>query len=242
MTEKQKILLVEDEEIIRKGIKKMIEQVIGGYEVSHEASNGVEALRLLEYIQPDIVVTDIRMEKLCGLELIRKIRLHNENLPIIIISAYADFKYAQEAIANGATAYLIKPIDRIELMQALTKASPLPKNSEHLAGENQIITRVKSLIKKQLDQDISLRNLAAEVGINHQYLSVLFKNTTGEHFSHYVTRKRIEFAKSLLQSSGMKVYEISQVSGYRSEKHFSNVFKTITGMTPTEYRNTKDKE
>lgn len=241
MIEKHKILLVEDENIIRKGIKKMIEQIIGGYEVAYEASNGIEALRLLEYIQPDIIITDIRMEKMSGLELIHKIRLHDESLPIIIISAYADFRYAQEALADGATAYLVKPIDRIELIQALIKACPLPIDNENFVGDNQIIARVKALIKKQLDQDISLRSLAAEVGINHQYLSVLFKNVTGENFSHYVTRKRIECAKNLLITSGLKVYEVSQISGYRSEKHFSNVFKSITGMTPTEYRNAGDK-
>lgn len=237
MREKQRVLLVEDEEIIRKGIKKMIEQVIGGYEVCGEAANGQEAIRMMQYVQPDVIVTDIRMELLSGLELIQKVRVHNEKLPIIIISGHADFRYAQQAISYGASAYLIKPVDRIELMQALAKACPAQENSQEAEDHNQMIVKVKSAILKQLDGDISLRSIANEVGLNHQYLSALFKSITGENFSHYVTRKRIEKARQLLVTSGLKVYEIAELTGYRSEKHFSNSFKAITGVTPTEYRN-----
>lgn len=236
--EKRKVLLVEDEEIIRKGIKKMIEQVIGGYEVCGEAANGRDALRLLEYAQPDIIVTDIRMEHLSGLELIQKVRTLNEKLPIIIISGHADFQYAQAAIAYGASAYLIKPVDRIELMQALAKACPPQPHATDAMDSNQIISRVKAAIVKQLDRDISLRSIASEVGINHQYLSALFKSITGENFSHYVTRKRIDKARQLLLHSSLKVYEIAELSGYRSEKHFATSFKAMTGLTPTDYRNT----
>lgn len=238
MLEKRRVLLVEDEEIIRKGIKKMIEQVIGGYEVCFEAVDGQEALRMLEYAQPHVIITDIRMEHLNGLELIQKVRMQNETLPIIIISGYADFHYAQTAIAYGASAYLIKPVDRIELIQALAKACPVQEDSPEAIDGNQIIARVKTLIKSQLNRSISLRTVADEVGINHQYLSALFKSITGENFSHYVTRKRIEKARYLLSSTTLKVYEIAGLTGYRSEKHFSSSFKSMTGLTPSEFRNT----
>ena len=239
MLDKRRVLLVEDEEIIRKGIKKMIEQVIGGYEICCEAADGQQALRMLEYMQPHVIITDIRMEHLNGLELIQRVRMHNVDLPIIIISGHADFHYAQTAIAYGASAYLIKPVDRIELIQALSKACPVQEDSPEAIDGNQITARVKTLIKTQLDRDISLRSIAGEVGINHQYLSALFKSITGENFSHYVTRKRIEKAKQLLSSTTLKVYEVAGLTGYRSEKHFSSSFKAMTGLTPSEFRNTE---
>lgn len=236
-SDEKRVLLVEDESIIRRGIKKMIEEIIGGYVVCAEAANGQEALRTLDYVQPDAIITDIQMDILNGIEMIRRIRLQNAQIPIIIISGHADFRYAQEAITCGASAYLVKPIDRIELMQALSKACPSRFGTDEELVGNSIITRVKEIISKQLDKEISLRSIANEVDINHQYLSALFKNTTGENFSHYVTRKRINKAKHLLDSTTLKVYEIAQLSGYQSEKHFSNSFKTLIGMTPTEYRN-----
>ncbi|MDD4710341.1 MAG: response regulator [Eubacteriales bacterium] len=234
--ETKRVLLVEDEAVIRRGIKKMIEEVIGGYVVCGEAVNGLEALRSLDYVRPDVIVTDIQMDVLNGIEMIRRVRLQNAQMPIIIISGHADFRYAQEAITCGASAYLLKPIDRIELMQALNKACPSRTSADEEPDSNRIVVRVKEIITMQLDQEISLRSIASEIDMNHQYLSALFKSATGENFSHYVTRKRINKAKHMLETTTLKVYEIARLSGYQSEKHFSNSFKTLIGMTPTEFR------
>lgn len=231
----RRVLLVEDEGVIRSGLKKMIEQVIGGYVICGEAAGGDEALSILEKSLPDVIVTDIKMENGDGLDMIRQIRLLHEAIPIVIISGYANFRFAREALKSGVSDYLLKPVDRIELMQALSKACGVRKNE--VSHESQLIQQVKEIIDKQLGEEISLRSIADEVGINHQYLSALFKNQTGQNFLKYVTDHRMRQATHLLKESNLKIYEIAMISGYRSIKHFTSVFREYTGTTPTEYRN-----
>jgi YesN/AraC family two-component response regulator len=232
----KKVLLVEDEDIIRRGLKKMIEQVIGGYTICGESPDGQDALALIERTQPDVLITDIKLETVSGLELIHNIRLQNKVLPIIIISGHADFLYAKTAINYGVSAYLLKPVNRIELMQALIKTCS-PEDDDSEKENDAIIQKIKTIISRQLDKEISLRIISDKVGLNHQYLSALFKRRTGKNFSKYVTEKRIEKAKNLLLESNLKIYEISELSGYHSIKHFTNVFRTMEGCTPSEFKN-----
>ncbi|MFV0413922.1 MAG: response regulator [Oscillospiraceae bacterium] len=233
----KRIMLIEDEAVIRAGLKKMIEQVIGGYTVCAEAADGQHALRLLERAHPDALVTDIKMAGLDGLAMIAKIRNQKQSLPIIIISGYSDFRYAKTAIEYGAIAYLVKPVDRIELMQALARACPEAEEDAEDKNGNLAVQQAKALIKKQLGSEISLHSIADEIGLNHQYLSALFKNHTGKNFSKFVTEKRMGMARKMLRESNLKIYEVADLCGYRSIKHFNNVFKEFENCTPTEYRN-----
>lgn len=232
----KKILLVEDERMIRAGLKKLIEDVIGGYTVSGEADSGGEALRIFDHVDPDIVITDIRMPGMRGLEMIRQLRALHRDLPVIVISGYAEFEYAREAIRYGVTSYLLKPVDRVELMQALAGIEAPAPDSEGSGDENQLIKKVKQIIRERPGEDLSLKAVSDEVGLNPQYLSALFKKKTGENFSRYITEQRMKYAKKLLKDSNLKIYEIARATGYQSNKHFSNTFHEITGMTPSEYR------
>ncbi|MDR2103886.1 MAG: AraC family transcriptional regulator, partial [Treponema sp.] len=116
------------------------------------------------------------------------------------------------------------------------KACP-PKDDDSEKEHDTIIQKIKSIIKQQLDKEISLRMISEKVGLNHQYLSALFKNRTGKNFSKYVTEKRIEKAKQLLQETNLKIYEIAELSGYHSIKHFTNAFRSMEGCSPSEFKN-----
>jgi two-component system, response regulator YesN len=120
-----KVLLVDDEMFVRKGLLNLIDWEAQGYVVAAEADNGEEALRLIPTVQPDLVITDIRMPVLDGLELIRAVSEQGGYQPaFIIISGYHDFKYAQQALRYGVHDYILKPIDEEELEQTLSKLSP----------------------------------------------------------------------------------------------------------------------
>src|SRR3712207_3645012 len=116
-----KVLVVEDEAVIRGGLKKMIEEVVGGFLVAAQASKGKIALEQLAVWLPDLLVTDIRMSEMNGLDLIKRVREQYPDLPILIISGYNDFEYAKQALRYGVAEYLLKPIDRLELAQFLDK-------------------------------------------------------------------------------------------------------------------------
>ncbi|ANE45160.1 AraC family transcriptional regulator [Paenibacillus swuensis] len=245
-----KVLLIEDEIQIRSGLRTLVEDVASGFKVIGEAGNGKEALAILHKgAEPDVVITDIRMKEMNGIELIGRLRNDYPKLPVLIISGYSDFQYAQQAIRYGVAGYLLKPVDRMEFMQYFMalKAELDAHNPNFQTGEPQetqasgkenryIIRRVKQLILDGLDHDLSLQSIADQVHLNHQYLSVLFKNETGQNFFDYVIECRMNKAKKLLKETNLKIYEVAEMSGYASSKHFMSVFKHAFGVTPTQYR------
>lgn len=132
-----KVFLVEDEYVVREGIKK-IDWASHGYEFCGEASDGEIALPLIRKAQPDIVITDIKMPFMDGLELAGQIRRDFPDIEIIILSGYEEFSYAQEAISLGVSKYLTKPIGAHDLLNELNEIKD-------------------SIEQKKLDKEIALR-------------------------------------------------------------------------------------
>lgn len=116
-----RILIVDDERIEREGIKYLIGREKGDYEIC-EASNGKQALDVLHSKKVDLLMTDIRMPHMDGLELSRKAREEYSDLQIVIFSGYSDFSFAQEAIQYGVLDYVLKPVDPERFHQVLAKA------------------------------------------------------------------------------------------------------------------------
>lgn len=118
-----KILMADDEEIILEGLKLLIDWEAYGFELVGTASNGTEALEKIISLEPEIVVSDIRMPEMSGLELLEKVREKKLDTSFIFLTGYDSFDYAREAIRHHALDYLLKPIRKDELVAALTRAS-----------------------------------------------------------------------------------------------------------------------
>ncbi|MCQ2524771.1 MAG: response regulator, partial [Lachnospiraceae bacterium] len=116
-----KVFLVEDEYIIREGIKNIINWEGNGYTFCGEAADGELALPLISKTQPDIVITDIKMPFMDGLELSRLIKQKYPNIEIIILSGYDEFDYAKQGISIGVAQYLLKPISGADLLKAVNE-------------------------------------------------------------------------------------------------------------------------
>lgn len=245
-----RILIVDDEELIREGIRVMVDRLKlfeGGIRT---ASNGTEALDIYMGFLPHIVLTDIRMEKMDGLEFIKKIREVGEKwTKIAIISGHEEFSYAKLAIRYGVSEYLLKPINRDEiaglmdkLLFALKSEMPIVNTHDKHDDISQdrirkpIVVAALEYIHVNFSHDLSLIEVSNHVNMNDSYFSTLFKKTVGLNFIDYLTNARIEKAKEYLKDPMMKVYEISRAVGYSGEKHFFKIFKKITGLTPNEYR------
>ena len=117
------VFIADDELIIRQGIKCIIDWEQLGFEIIGEASNGEDALNFILSKKPDLVLMDIRMPKMLGLEVVENARKRGFNGKVIILSGYTDFKYAQAAIKNGVDYYLTKPIDEDELYETVSAIS-----------------------------------------------------------------------------------------------------------------------
>lgn len=126
------IFLVEDEMLIREGIKTLIDWEEYGFSFIGEAADGELAWSLIQKSKPDVIITDIKMPFMDGLELSRRIKKHLPNTSIIILSGYDEFSYAREAIAIGVSEYLLKPVSKEQLIEALAKVK---KEKDKIAAE-----------------------------------------------------------------------------------------------------------
>lgn len=119
----RKVMIAEDEELILQGLKNILDWEALDLQLVHLAKNGVEALRMWKEEPVDIIITDIDMPEMGGLELLEKIRRMDERVRFIILTGYDEFEYARTAIRLEVENYLLKPIDEEELASQLLKAS-----------------------------------------------------------------------------------------------------------------------
>ena len=117
-----RVIIVDDEPVIRRGLRETIEWDALGLEVAGEAADGIEALKLIRETRPEILITDIRMPEMDGIELIREVKKLDLNIKITILSGYSDYDYLKAAIRLGVDNYLLKPIDNDELISNLRNA------------------------------------------------------------------------------------------------------------------------
>ena len=153
-----RVLIVEDEVRIREGIGKLLTRSGGAYEVIREAGDGAEGLKAILELEPDIVITDIRMKDMDGLEMLERMVKAGIHTKAIVLSAYSEFEYARSAMKLGVTEYLLKPIAYNELMQSLENVSfqigkERREKPEQIGTPEQIFFSIlsgKLVIEKQL--------------------------------------------------------------------------------------------
>lgn len=245
-----KVVLVEDEELIRQGMKLTMEWEKFECQVIGEAADGEEGLKIIRKLKPDIVFTDIRMPKLSGLEMIEQLK-EESPAKFIILSGYDDFSYAKKAINLGAYGYLLKPIDDEEFEKILfNTVERIKEDRKHTSTEGTLnqqnmlqegfkdkyIAKACKIMKECLHEELTLKMVADELHISESYLGKLFKNKTSYTFLDMLTLYRIRAAIDYLEETDMKVYEISYKVGYNDSKYFSKTFQKLVGVKPKEYR------
>lgn len=132
-----KVLLVDDEPFIIQGLKVIIDWENEGFEIAGMVSNGKEALQFLENENVDLVIADIRMPEMTGLELLETLRKDKKSdVYFVILSGYADFSYAQQAMQNDCTDYILKPVDKEMLLKVLNKVLVLKNEKNKIDEDN----------------------------------------------------------------------------------------------------------
>lgn len=238
-----KVFLADDEIWETMGLKKLLEKTGLPIQVLGEAENGIVALEQIVEKKPDILITDIRMPGINGLELIQKIRERELNIEIIVLSGYAEFDYAQTAMRWGVKDYLLKPVEQKELNRVLleiiskgekgmTGAGMLEKEAENATVMRQILKE----IQESYMEDITLNSLADKYNISASRLSTRMKESLGMSFSKYLTSMRIQRAKELLADDRLSLEQIAEMVGYQDYFYFIRVFKKVTGVSPSVYR------
>lgn len=245
-----KVLVVEDEELIRKGIILTVDWAALNCVVVGEATNGLEALEAVKRYDPNLIITDLKMPQMDGIEFLRELRKMGNQAYVIILTAYDTFSYVQSSLRLGAVDYLLKPFHdgdleqaiihiqhRMELCQENTPAEQLAYTKRN--GKSKYVMEAISYIAEHYQEpDVSVSAIARHLGISEGHLSHTFKKETDYTILNYLTRCRIHKAMALLRDCRVKVYEVAEKVGYQDVAYFSSTFKKMVGISPSEYQNT----
>jgi len=246
-----KIVIVEDEFHTRMGLANYIKSLGEPYKLLGEAEDGQEGMVLIKKLQPDLVITDVRMPKLDGLTMIADIVACRMEVKFVILSGYAEFEYARKGISLGVEEYLLKPVSLKELKETLERIDQSlnrgkrEKTADKTEGEkaySPLVAAILADLEANYAQKISLADYAEKFYLTPEYISNVFSKEMGIPLSGYLARLRIEKAKKLLEEGKYKIYEIACLVGYNDVQYFCRVFKKVTGLTTTEYLLRREKK
>lgn len=247
------VLIVDDEKLVRTGLVMGIDWASLGCAVVAESSNGLEGFDAAMKYKPDLIICDIRMPQMDGIEMVSKLREEGNNAYTVFLTAYSDFAYAQKAIKLGASDYILKPFKDGELENTVLKIRD-KIDKEYISKTrlqndsilNDDILKKESVSKYVSDAlyyieknygntNISVKLISESLGLSESHLSHMFKKETDYTINSYITRYRIRAAIDMLRSGKYKVYEVAKEVGYKDITYFSSTFKKITGASPSDY-------
>jgi two-component system response regulator YesN len=249
------LLVVDDESESRNTLCNCFPWGELDFAVIAQANNGAEALKLIQRLPIDVVLCDIKMPVLSGIDLAQEL-YHRKPKPLIIfLSGYRDFEFAQKALTFGVRYYIVKPARYEEIMStfqmlkqeldsrsSVTATVSNPNCPEKNVDSSNVQEKIVQMVKKYIKENYahaSLEEASKLVHLNSSYLSQLFKQKTGNNFSDYLIEVKMTKAAELLMDYQLKTYTVSEMVGYTNAKNFARTFKSFYGVNPREYRYTK---
>lgn len=240
-----RVLIVDDDKLIVDDLLLLIDWNKMDCEPPEWASNGKLALQKLQSERFDIVLSDIAMPEMDGVDLIRCARQSGVDSVFLVISNYDDFAYVKEAMKLGAAEYLLKYeitpenlTEQLRYAQALREKTALQTNSATSTARPEIRAALE-YIRLNYAKQITLSELASISCLSPSYFCRIFKLETGMNYSEYLNAHRIREAKRLLIESTQRTNEVAWNVGFRDYRYFTRIFKEATGLTCGEYRKAK---
>lgn len=256
-----RLLIADDEPIERMVVAKKLKKLFPEQFEFLQAKNGREVLEICENEACQILLLDIEMPGVTGLEAAEQLRKENKSCEIIFLTAFDEFQYAKKAISVRAIEYLLKPVDEQEIVTAIEEAvrrieerNLASKDSmqgiternleEQLLEEENlsnvrlhaIAEQIRVYVENHYQEDISVQKMAELFHYSDAYFCKIFKQCFEKSFIVYLAEFRMEKAKALLADVSVNVKDVSIKVGYRDSNYFTKVFKRNTGETPSEYR------
>ena len=259
-----RLLIADDEKLEREALAELVQRRFEREVVLEVAENGRKAADTAVLWGADLILMDIEMPGMSGLDAARAVLAQRPSCRVIFVTAYSLFQYAHEAVHLGACDYLLKPVDPDELeasvrrairqieterkLEELAAAQPQPEQTETEEeaedapeeGENSQTALVMAHVRRYLEDnymfDLSLDSVGEILHISPAYLSAQFKKYQKMNFLDCLTELRINAAKELLADPFRSSAEVASMVGYEDASYFARAFKKRTGMTPTQSR------
>ena len=257
------LMIVDDEAKARRGLRYCVDWKEMGIEVCAESANGAQAYELALELHPDIVITDIRMPFMDGITLCAKLYESSLNSRVVFITGYEEVSYLRSAIRYGASEYLLKPVD-VDMLKDLMRrmVTEIKKEKDHnketeymrrtlesmgkyipeedeeqaTSFREERLRKMEIYIDGHIGEKLTVQDIAIALGYSASYIAELFKREKGITINEFVTARRMEQAKKLLDHSMLRIYEVAEKVGYKDVKYFSQLFRKHFGELPKERR------
>ena len=244
------ILVVEDNIDMQKQIRNLL---MTDYKII-VASNGNQGLEIAHEIFPDLIISDVVMPGMDGLELCRKIKgdIQSSHIPVILLTALSETDKQIDGLATGADAYITKPFENkllkaqiINLLQSRARLKKSFKDSEEKwADDTSLTQRDKNMVERSvqiieqhlLDTNFSVEQLADELGVSRSSLHRKMRALTSQSATEFIRYVRMRKALKLMKESDLNIDEIGFAVGFNSHSYFTQCFKKLYGKTPSEYQ------
>ncbi len=243
------VLIVEDELLELEFLESIVAEDLLPKDKIITCGSGIQAVNLAKQYRPDIIVMDIHIPEMDGLQALQEIKKFLPHACVMILSACSDFSYAQTAIRLRVQEYLLKPIKPSVFKQVfrdlLTTVTTCQVHADEEIDEeirepktNHIYFIEKSIkyIHDNFKQKLPLQLVSSYVFLNPQYFSRIFKKEVGVTYIDYVNKLKIVYACKLLETTSYPAYRISSECGFTDPSYFNRVFVQQMNMTPKAYR------
>lgn len=246
----QKVLIIEDNDEMRKFIKSELQK---RYKI-FEASDGLEGLKLVEKYLPDLIISDIMMPNMDGIEFCKKIKINSRtsHIPVVLLTAKGEAQTKYESIEIGADDYISKPFDmeylfiriknllnyKDQLRKLFQSNSNLEPSDVTLPShDDKFFSKLMSVIEEGIpDPEFTVNSLEEKMGMSHTNFYRKIKNMTGQSGKEILMSMRMKRAKQiLLDSENIRISEVAYAVGFSNPKYFSKCFKEYYGILPSEY-------
>ncbi len=237
-----RVMIIDDESAVRKLLQISVAWDELGLQVVGEASSGIEAINVIDELDPDIAFVDISMPFMNGIEFIKLATARYPDLQVIVLTGFDDFEYARQCVSLPVFEYMLKPIVRRDVRAVLEKVvekldarGPKKEKPQEATPEYGSLDQIVKYLEENFrDSSINLTSVAQQFGFNTSYLSRKFKQVTGLSFVEYLMKCRMDKATALAGRE-RKMFEIANEVGIPDPNYFSRCFKKYTGMSYSEY-------
>lgn len=237
-----RILIVDDEAAIREKLPIAFEWQQYGFEVVGTASNGKIAQEKVAALHPDLILLDIRMPVMDGLEFLKWI--HDSpyrDISVLLLTGYSEFDYAIAAMRYGARGYLTKPLDEEVIADYLLDIVSDLQARDGAEDEStlSLSDSAAAYIDAHFAQPLTVNSVAAKLFVSPSHLGQTFRKNKGVTFRQYLKTVRLRKARELLERTSLHVYDIAHRVGFSESKYFVVCFEQEVGMSPAAYRKAK---
>ena len=238
-----RFVIVDDDDIVCESVSSTIDWEGFRFDEPVVFSNCIDALDYVQSHHVDVIMTNIHLEPVSGLELAQQLKELSPHTLVVFFTNSQEFSDAFNAIKLGIFDYLLRPATPDQLSELMNKLLAHLDNWPNRTlsrgineGWESIISMAQKYIDDNLCNNIRLESLAEYVHMNPTYFSRYFKKHTNQKLIDYITSQRIKRAVELMRDPTIKIYNIGYQVGYKNLQHFYKIFKQTTGYTPNEYR------